>query len=98
MPGGSNTPVRGLGFAFLSFALFATHDAIIKALGQTYSVFQILFFAMLFAFYTFARAVNRGTLASAVLAAVAYLYMVSMFSTHCYQIRPVGILAPYFPS
>ena len=50
MPGGSNTPVRGLGFAFLSFTLFATHDAIIKALGQTYSVFQILFFAMLFAF------------------------------------------------
>lgn len=50
MEGGSNTPVRGLGFAFLAFALFATHDAIIKALGQSYSVFQILFFAMLFAF------------------------------------------------
>jgi drug/metabolite transporter (DMT)-like permease len=50
MQGGSNSPVRGLGFAFLAFALFATHDAIIKALGQSYSVFQILFFAMLFAF------------------------------------------------
>ena len=50
MQGGSNTPLRGLGFAFLAFALFATHDAIIKALGQDYSVFQIIFFAMLFAF------------------------------------------------
>ncbi|GAB4361026.1 MAG: DMT family transporter [Oricola sp.] len=50
MHGGSNAPVRGLGFAFLAFGLFATHDAIIKALGQDYSVFQIIFFAMLFAF------------------------------------------------
>lgn len=50
MDGGSTSPVRGLGFAFLAFALFATHDAIIKALGQDYSIFQIIFFAMLFAF------------------------------------------------
>lgn len=41
---------RGLALALLGFALFAAHDALIKALGQTYSVFQILFFAMLFAF------------------------------------------------
>lgn len=44
------TPLRGLGFAFIGFGLFATHDALIKALGGTYSVFQIIFFAMLFAF------------------------------------------------
>jgi len=50
MNGGSTSPARGLGFAFLAFALFATHDAIIKALGQDYSIFQIIFFAMLFAF------------------------------------------------
>ena len=50
MQGGSNPTVRGLGFAFLAFGLFATHDAIIKALGHDYSVFQIIFFAMLFAF------------------------------------------------
>ncbi|WP_425419003.1 DMT family transporter [Oricola indica] len=50
MDGGSTSPARGLGFAFLAFALFATHDAIIKALGQDYSIFQIIFFAMLFAF------------------------------------------------
>ena len=40
MQGGSNSPVRGLGFAFLAFGLFATHDAIIKALGADYSVFR----------------------------------------------------------
>lgn len=44
------TPLRGLAFAALGFGLFATHDAIIKALGESYSVFQIIFFAMLFAF------------------------------------------------
>lgn len=50
MQGADNSPLRGLGFAFLAFGLFATHDAIVKALGQDYSVFQILFFAVLFAF------------------------------------------------
>jgi drug/metabolite transporter (DMT)-like permease len=50
MQGAENSPLRGLGFAFLAFGLFATHDAIIKALGQDYSVFQIIFFATLFAF------------------------------------------------
>ena len=45
-----NSPVRGLGFAFAAFAVFATHDAVIKALGVNFSVFQIIFFAMLFAF------------------------------------------------
>ncbi|MHA6265681.1 DMT family transporter [uncultured Aliiroseovarius sp.] len=46
----THTPVRGLGFAFAAFGVFATHDAIIKALGVNYAVFQIIFFAMLFAF------------------------------------------------
>lgn len=46
----TSSPVLGLGFAFLGFALFAAHDAIIKYLGAHYSVFQIIFFAMLFAF------------------------------------------------
>ncbi|MTH97803.1 DMT family transporter [Roseibium sp. RKSG952] len=46
----TSSPVLGLGYAFLGFALFAAHDAMIKALGEQYSVFQIIFFAMLFAF------------------------------------------------
>jgi S-adenosylmethionine uptake transporter len=44
------SPLRGLSFAFASFAIFATHDAVIKVLGANFSVFQIIFFAMLFAF------------------------------------------------
>ncbi len=44
------SPVLGLGIAFLGFAFYATHDAITKHLGVEFSVFQIIFFAMLFAF------------------------------------------------
>ncbi len=45
-----NTTLRGLGFAFLGFAVFASHDVLIKVLGGTYSVLQIIFFATLFSF------------------------------------------------
>ncbi|MEP3278456.1 MAG: DMT family transporter [Stappiaceae bacterium] len=37
-------------FGLLAFGIFATHDAVIKYLGSTYSVFQIIFFSVLFAF------------------------------------------------
>lgn len=46
----SGTPAQGLAFAFLGFAVFAVHDALIKGLGETYSIFQIIFFAILFSF------------------------------------------------
>ena len=46
----SQSPLRGLGFAFAAFGLFATHDAVIKLLGMQFAVFQIIFYAMLFAF------------------------------------------------
>ncbi|WP_417685956.1 DMT family transporter [Roseibium sp.] len=46
----SSSPVLGLGIAFVGFAFYATHDAITKHLGANFSVFQIIFFAMLFAF------------------------------------------------
>ncbi|SFD65931.1 DMT family transporter [Roseivivax sediminis] len=36
--------------ALLAFALFATHDAIVKALGADYASFQIVFFSVLFGF------------------------------------------------
>ncbi|SLN20120.1 EamA-like transporter family protein [Roseivivax jejudonensis] len=36
--------------ALLAFALFATHDVIVKALGATYSSFQIVFYSVLFGF------------------------------------------------
>ena len=37
-------------FALLGFALFSGHDVIVKMLGDTYSVFQIIFFSVLFSF------------------------------------------------
>lgn len=42
--------IQGILLAFLGFAFFATHDALIKTLGGTYSVFQIIFFTTLLSF------------------------------------------------
>lgn len=42
--------LKGAGFALLGFALFSTHDAIIKTLGGALSPFQIIFFGQLFGF------------------------------------------------
>ncbi len=36
--------------ALLGFAIFATHDVVIKILGATYSTFQIIFFSVLLGF------------------------------------------------
>ena len=41
---------RGALLSLLSFALYATHDLIVKGLGATYSPFQIVFFSVLFSF------------------------------------------------
>lgn len=41
---------RGAGLALLGFAIFATHDVVIKFLGGTYSAFQIVFFSVLMGF------------------------------------------------
>ncbi len=46
----NNSVGRGAGFALLAFGAFATHDAIVKTLGESYSVFQIIFFSILFGF------------------------------------------------
>ncbi len=42
--------LNGIGFALLGFAVFSSHDAVIKFLGAEYSSFQILFFSVLFSF------------------------------------------------
>lgn len=44
--GGTN--VRGALLALLSFAIFATHDVVVKFLGAEYHAIQIIFFAGLF--------------------------------------------------
>lgn len=45
---GSNA--RGSLFALLAFAVYSTHDAIVKFLGDEYSTFQIIFFSVTFSF------------------------------------------------
>ncbi len=42
--------LKGALMALGGFALFSTHDAVVKALGTSYSPFQILFFSVLFGF------------------------------------------------
>ncbi|MEC3860730.1 DMT family transporter [Mesobacterium sp. TK19101] len=41
---------RGALLALLAFAIFSTHDVIVKTLGDTYSPFQIVFFSVFFGF------------------------------------------------
>ncbi|OWU86161.1 membrane protein [Oceanicola sp. 22II-s10i] len=41
---------KGAGFALLAFAIYATHDVVVKTLGGQYASFQIVFFSVLFGF------------------------------------------------
>ena len=58
--------LRGALTALLAFAIFATHDVLIKTLGSGYSAFQIVFFSVLFSFplatIMLMRDVQEGTL------------------------------------
>lgn len=45
-----NAPRSGILIAIAAFAIFATHDALIKHLGGSYAVFQIMFFSVMFGF------------------------------------------------
>ena len=45
-----STPRAGILLAICAFALFSTHDVIIKQLGGSISAFQIIFFTSLFSF------------------------------------------------
>lgn len=42
--------LKGAFFALLAFAVFATHDVVIKVLGVSFSPFQMVFFSTLFSF------------------------------------------------
>ena len=57
---------KGAMFALLAFAIFSTHDVIVKILGATYAPFQIVFYSVLLsfplAFIMLMRDVNPGTL------------------------------------
>lgn len=43
-------PLPGILFALLGFALFSTHDVVVKSLGGAYAPFQTIFFSVLFSF------------------------------------------------
>ena len=45
-----NPAARGALLGLLAFALYATHDAVVKTLGGAYSPFQIVFFSVLLSF------------------------------------------------
>ena len=45
-----SAPLRGVLFGLLGFALWSTHDLVVKSLGDTYSPVQIVFFSVLFGF------------------------------------------------
>ncbi|MCA2012467.1 DMT family transporter [Pararhodobacter sp. CCB-MM2] len=49
-PTKANSGPVGPLMALLGFALYATHDVLIRILGETYSVFQIMFYMGLFSF------------------------------------------------
>lgn len=46
----ANANLRGALYALLAFAIFATHDVVVKILGASYSPIQIIFFSVLFGF------------------------------------------------
>jgi S-adenosylmethionine uptake transporter len=46
----SASNARGALFALTAFAVYSTHDVVVKALGGAYSPFQIVFFSTLFGF------------------------------------------------
>ena len=57
-----NAPAnRGILLALLAFGSFATHDALIKLLGGQYTVFQIMFFSVLFSFIPMTMALTADT-------------------------------------
>lgn len=45
-----NAQTRGVFFALAAFAIFATHDVVVKLLGGSYAPVQIVFFSVLFGF------------------------------------------------
>lgn len=47
---------KGPLLALAGYAVFSTHDSILKLLGGDYSIFQIIFFAMLFGYVPFSLA------------------------------------------
>jgi drug/metabolite transporter (DMT)-like permease len=50
LPAKPSTSAVSMVAALLAFGLFSSHDALVKLLGLDYSIFQIIFFSVLFSF------------------------------------------------
>ncbi|WP_028878270.1 DMT family transporter [Terasakiella pusilla] len=59
-----NNNKKGILLGLLAYAIYASHDALVKDLGGAYSPFQILFFSMLFGFPMVALQLIRDTKAA----------------------------------
>ncbi len=46
----SPSNMRGAAYALTAFAIFSTHDVVVKSLGASYGAVQIMFFSVLFGF------------------------------------------------
>jgi len=55
---------KGIILGLLAYAVYASHDALVKDLGASYSPFQILFFSMLFGFPLISMQLIRDTKAA----------------------------------
>ncbi|OYW54438.1 MAG: hypothetical protein B7Z31_11415, partial [Rhodobacterales bacterium 12-65-15] len=49
-PDPMNSTLRGALLSLLAFGLYATHDVVVKLLGESFTSFQIMFFSGLMAF------------------------------------------------
>lgn len=73
--------LRAALFALGGFAIFATHDALIKQLGSTYSPFQIAFFNVLFGFPFVALIMMRDTRPGTLIPVHPWWSLVRTFAT-----------------
>uniref|UniRef100_A0A0G4FBQ2 dolichyl-diphosphooligosaccharide--protein glycotransferase n=1 Tax=Chromera velia CCMP2878 TaxID=1169474 RepID=A0A0G4FBQ2_9ALVE len=62
-----------------------------RSVAGSYDNEGVAIFALVFAFYTFVRAVHSGTILSAAIASLAYFYMVSAWGGYVFIINVVSI-------
>lgn len=53
-----NTALHGVIFGIMAFAVFSSHDAVVKLVGRDFSAIQVIFFSVLFGFPTVAMSMS----------------------------------------
>lgn len=62
-----------------------------RSVAGSYDNEAVAIFALVFAFYAYVRALNRGTAVSALLASLAYFYMVASWGGYVFVTNTVAI-------